>query len=325
MSSGGTTYKLQASVSSGTPSLLPSANDKWILGSKTYQLKEAWLGLFRGKWKSGNNTERQISWNSSDAIVPDTNNAVDLGESSHTFAEIFASAIVGAISKYQSSSPNNMAWSSGTDYLPNNTNAVNLGSSSKQFNKVYAKEFYINGTLIDISGISTDELKTKYGTNTYTLALSIVNPGATSQYEKLEPSMTGKFDLGSSSKKFRSLYLDEWSDGTRTLSYNSQHELVPDTTNALSLGTSSKQFKNIYGQNIYVNGTAVSSDRNKKKNIESLDERYKEFFKALRPVSFEYKDSPGKHTGFIAQEVEQAELRMECGKEYPCCGICSAT
>ena len=95
-------------------------------------------------------------------------------------------------------------------------------------------------------------------------------------------------------------------DGTRTLSYNSQHELVPDTTNALSLGTSSKQFKNIYGQNIYVNGTAVSSDRNKKKNIESLDERYKEFFKALRPVSFEYKDSPGKHTGFIAQEVEDA-------------------
>lgn len=304
--SGGTTYSLTASVSSSTPSLIPSANDKWILGSKTYQLKESWLGLFRGKWKSGQNTERQISWNSSNAIVPDTTNAIDLGDSSHIFAEIFADSLIGVKSKYQSSSTNNMAWGSGTDYLPNNTNAVNLGSSSKQFNKVYAKEFYINGTLIDISGISTDELKATQGSSSYTLKLSVVSGGTTLQYEKLEPSVNGKFDLGSSSYQFRKLYLEGWTDGTRTLSYNSQHDLVPDTNNALSLGTSSMQFKNIYGQNIYVNGTAVSSDRNKKKNIEALDDRYNEFFKGLRPVSYEYKDIPGKHTGFIAQEVEDA-------------------
>lgn len=197
VTSGGTTYSLTASVSYSVPSLLPSANDKWILGSQTRQLKESWLGLFRGKWKSGQTTERQISWNASNAIVPDTNNVVDLGDSLHTFAEIFTDSLIGAKNKYRSSSSNNMAWGSDTDYLPNNTNTINLGSSSKQF-------------------------------------------------------------------------------------------------------------KNVYGQNLYVNGTAVSSDRNKKKNIEALDDRYNEFFKGLRPVSYEYKDIPGKHMGFIAQEVEDA-------------------
>ena len=61
----------------------------------------------------------------------------------------------------------------------------------------------------------------------------------------------------------------------------------------------------------YVNGTAVSSDKRKKEYITPLDWRYEEFFRLLEPASFKYKDgtSGRRHTGFIAQEVEEAQLK----------------
>jgi superfamily I DNA and RNA helicase len=122
-----------------------------------------------------------------------------------------------------------------------------------------------------------------------------------------------KFNIGNSSYKLQDIYLNtlfaaNWHNGTRYLKFDTSHNIYPDTTNAVSLGTSSKQYKNIYGQNIYVNGTAVSSDRRVKDDIKALEEKHIAFFKALRPVQFKYKegDSGRTHTGFIAQEVEEA-------------------
>ena len=55
-------------------------------------------------------------------------------------------------------------------------------------------------------------------------------------------------------------------------------------------------------------GTVVTSDRNLKKDIEDIDDRYIEFFKKLRPVTYKYEiGRTGRpHIGFIAQEVEEA-------------------
>ena len=57
-----------------------------------------------------------------------------------------------------------------------------------------------------------------------------------------------------------------------------------------------------------MNGTAVTSDRNLKEDIRELEEKHLAFFRCLRPVQFKYKDgeSGRTHTGFIAQEVEDA-------------------
>ena len=359
--SGGNTYTLLASVSSGVVTLTPSANDIWSLGTKTYHLKEAWLGLFRGTWKSGQSTERQISWNSSNAIIPDTDNSVSLGASSTAFKELFLKTLIGAVWKYNSSAANTLGWNDASNILPSSTNAVSLGSSTKQLNKFYAKEIYLNGTAISAGSQTVDALTATYGSTNYTLTLSVKNAGASTQYEELKPSVADKFDLGTSSAKLRNIYAGTFygafGDGTRSLSYNSSHVLVPDSTgnlsignystklkeifanyhvgalrhyvsassyrsiewdssynfypdstNAVSLGTSSKQFKNIYGQNIYVNGTAVSSDKRLKENIKELDEKHLTFFKSLRPVQYKFKDgdSGRTHTGFLAQEVEDA-------------------
>lgn len=314
--SGGTTYSLIATVASGYVTLTPSANDRWKLGTKSYQLSEAWLGLFRGTWKSGQTTERALSWNSSNALVPDSNNAIDLGTSSATFKQLFLATLVGAKYQYQSGSANNIGWNSATELAPNNTNVVNLGSSTKQFQSVYAKEYYINGTKLDIDGITLDKLTAKYGSTNYTLTLSVKNPGSSSQYEELTPSLNNKFQIGNSSYKLLAAYATTFYgnidgallDGSYNMDFDSSHNLIPSTTNVMSLGTSSKQYKNVYGQNLYVNGTAVSSDKRRKEEIEPLDERHAEFFKNLKPVSYKFKDgtSGRRHTGFIAQEVEEA-------------------
>lgn len=56
-----------------------------------------------------------------------------------------------------------------------------------------------------------------------------------------------------------------------------------------------------------VNVQTVSSDRRRKRDIDYDLSRYEAFFKALRPVSYEYKDTPETvHMGFVAQDVEQA-------------------
>lgn len=56
------------------------------------------------------------------------------------------------------------------------------------------------------------------------------------------------------------------------------------------------------------NSTAITSDENKKNSIEQLPEKYSELFDNLRPVRYKYNEGTSDrfHTGFIAQEVEQA-------------------
>ena len=65
--------------------------------------------------------------------------------------------------------------------------------------------------------------------------------------------------------------------------------------------------------------TAVTSDKNLKKDIILFDERYDKFFDLLRPVGFKYifGTSNRTHSGFIAQEVEEALAAAELtGKDF---------
>ena len=534
--SGNNTYSLIATLSGTNVNLLPSTNDSWALGSSSYKLKEIWTGLFRGAWKSGQSTERQLSWNSSNALVPDSSEAVDLGttslkykdlyirrvigalahdntngyiawdsatilapsatnsielgtaakqfnkiytnsiylngtefipanitvdklhivvgqqsrnltlsgdgngtyllpsinnnfklgSSSYKFAEIFATKFTGdltgnvtgdltgslkdgssytmgfdsshnlvpsttdAVSLGTSSKQYNKVYTkelylngtkfdpsgitsnslvdgtksltltattNGADILPSDngtfnlgsssykmkniyadelhadltgdikdgtyrigfdsnhtfypstSNVINLGSSSYQFNKTYTKELYINGTQLDPTAMATNKLTDTYGSWTRTLTMTASSSGAS-----ITPSTNDTFNLGASNYKFNNIYASTYNgdldgglkDGNSDIKFDANHNWIPSTTNFMSLGTSNKQFKNVYGQNIYVNGTAVSSDKRKKKDFRLLDKRYELFFKELNPVSFKYKDDDEqRHTGFIAQEVEE--------------------
>ena len=70
------------------------------------------------------------------------------------------------------------------------------------------------------------------------------------------------------------------------------------------LGDSTYKFKAVYA----VSGAIQTSDRNQKKDIEDIDQRYIDLFDKLRPVSFAFSDpeSDRIHIGFISQDVKAA-------------------
>ena len=63
---------------------------------------------------------------------------------------------------------------------------------------------------------------------------------------------------------------------------------------------------------VYVNDVPVhGSDRNIKKEISSIDEKYDTFFNKLNPVTYKFIDGQSGrfHSGFISQEVEEALIQ----------------
>ena len=58
----------------------------------------------------------------------------------------------------------------------------------------------------------------------------------------------------------------------------------------------------------YSGSTAVTSDRNMKKDIFDINSKYLDFFDRLRPVTYKYNVGHRDHIGFVAQEVEEALL-----------------
>ena len=69
-----------------------------------------------------------------------------------------------------------------------------------------------------------------------------------------------------------------------------------------NLGGPNYHWNNVYAKN----GQIQTSDKNRKENIEYVDDKYIELFDLLIPKTFKMKDGKRTHVGFIAQEVEEA-------------------
>lgn len=283
--------------------LVPDSSGVVGLGSATYKFGNAYISkMILGAWVAGSSLNANyIAWDNSNGIIPDTTEVINLGSSSKKIKEIYAKRFIGALA--QSGSTGYIEWSTATAFVPSADNSIELGSISKKFKGIYTQKLYLNGTEFDPSGMTVSKMHTVWNTASYDIELT-----ANSNGMYLTPNRNNSLNIGSSSYKLATLYFGSWHNGTRYVNFDSSHNILPDTTNAVSLGTSNKQYKNIYGQNIYVNGTAVSSDRRLKEDIKVLEERHIAFFKALRPVQYKFKDgeSGRTHTGFIAQEVEEA-------------------
>lgn len=70
------------------------------------------------------------------------------------------------------------------------------------------------------------------------------------------------------------------------------------------LGDSTYKWKAVYA----TNGTIQTSDRNQKKNIADIGQKYVDLFDKLQPVTFEFnrENSDRVHVGFISQDVKAA-------------------
>lgn len=84
--------------------------------------------------------------------------------------------------------------------------------------------------------------------------------------------------------------------------------LMPYNDNTTSLGGYSARFTRLYAANASIS----TSDRNFKKDICDIDERYARMYENLHPICYKHKNISQNdkhdriHTGFIAQDVEEA-------------------
>lgn len=111
-----------------------------------------------------------------------------------------------------------------------------------------------------------------------------------------------------------------WSDGAKhdIISVASDNRTTYIGAGSYTGNTAQQTNLRGYKVHIYTHGgtltsnkaISVSSDRNVKHDIESLDERYIQFFKDLKPMKYKYNTNKfGRtHMGFIAQEIEEALL-----------------
>ena len=211
-------------------------------------------------------------------------------------------------------------------------NAATLGFYQDSNNQWYISGWkdMSQGTKIDLgkadgpnsrfAGIYCDTL----GGTSSSYAIQTLNVKDINTYGHIIPKTNKGTNLGSSSYQIGTAYTDIaqvneqhinsvyfGSAKTRGLvwdSTNGRFNLPTGTTFSIGSGTSN-QLNNVYAKQFYQNGTAIStSDKRKKKSIKDLAKQYIEFFKNLRPRTFKFKDgeSDRTHTGFIAQEVEEA-------------------
>lgn len=178
----------------------------------------------------------------------------------------------------------------------------------------------------DLSG-NTMEFKITDGTNTsrvclddsvfkvYTadeIRLSGINGVLIGEANTYEAKVT----LGYSSSVAKSINC-YWSDGEL-------HDLLSNSSNGQAsyvgpgdIGTTTTtyvrgKYVRLYsheGGGVYLGtsgSTAITSDKNLKKDISDIDDKYIEFFDRLRPITYKYNDGHRDHIGFIAQEVEEA-------------------
>ena len=188
--------------------------------------------------------------------------------------------------------------------LPSGNKTFDIGNSNYNMRRIYAEQAIMTRLGGAWSPDPTNTSKRTLGWNSDTL---------------IAPSYDNVIDLGSQSYRFARFFANKitgnwyWNaNSTGTVYYlgwESNSQISPSNTNAVSVGTSQKQLNNVYAKQFYQNGTAIStSDKRKKKTIKDIAKKYIDFFKKLRPVSFLFKDgeSGRTHTGFIAQEVEEA-------------------
>lgn len=265
---GSTNYTLSITADSSKVTILPSTDARFDLGNASYGFRRAHFGSFEGAW----------AYN------------VD-GTSSSGYA---------------------IQWENNTTVSPSTTNTVDLGSATHRFKTVRAQDVVsdtlecgkIKGPWHYSFGTSSVYYNIDWASNT-----------------DIVPSTTNVVNLGNTSKEFRNVHakrlLGQWgyyADGytlaSRYLYWDNTTTIIPDSTGQVNLGTSNRELNNLYAKNVYNNGTAVTSDRRKKKGIKGLIKKYVSMFWKLRPVSYKYKDgdSGRTHTGYIAQEVEQAAL-----------------
>jgi len=304
--------------------IIPDTTNARTLGSSSKKFKNIYTEALQigtigaSKWKPNESFSYSIDGSASSnggTFRPSSSGYVHLGDASYKFGNGFFTTLGGDSSSNAVSNIYAAAMKMYGDIVPDATsNNRKLGSSSAKFHTLYCS---------NISGIST------LGGSDQTNSIQTLNVRNTTQYGDTTPDTTNSRSLGTSSKLFKDVYATNLRGtnlytGKAYLGSSSQYlefyytsarsAVQPSNNKVMDLGGSGTQFRNCYAQQFYQNGTAIStSDRRKKTGIKGIGKKYVDFFRKLRPKLFKFKDgdSGRLHSGFIAQDVEEAAV--DCG------------
>ena len=224
-----------------TSSLIPDLDDKFDLGSSTKQWRNLWVDgtasidianiynieLGQGGITGSGASNPQVSISGS--VIPSGDNTYDLGSSAKEWKNLYIDGIayIDQISGLQSINygitGDNSVVTIGTasfvnitsSLIPSVDDQVSLGSSTKEW-----KDLYVDGTGYIDSLVCSNASITQLGTN-------------------LMPNVNGAINLGSTSLKFNLFAMTASFDKVSS-------SLIPDADDSYDLGSSTKQWKDLY-------------------------------------------------------------------------------
>lgn len=116
----------------------------------------------------------------------------------------------------------------------------------------------------------------------------------------------GTKNIGSTGNPFAKIFTVD-ADISNLISNVKTMNLTPTATNTYTIGASSStQYNAIYGNTVYGNGVVLTSDINKKKDIQPIEDALSVIMR-FESKSFKFKDGTSNrtHTGFIAQQIKE--------------------
>ena len=259
-------------------SLLPDGDDAYDLGSSGREWKDlyvdgtAYIDTLSLTSLANDINISSISCSAQELIIsgtvfPMTDNLYDLGKSGQQWKDLFINgtanidALAGvATANINSASLDVLTINSNvsSSLIPSADNAFDLGSSVPG---LQWKDLYIDGVAhIDTLGAADDDV-----TNAYIAEAAIETLAASGSYAgnitvsgSLIPGTDDVFDLGSSAKKWKDLYVDGIASiDTLTNATSSNHKiyvsssLVPLNDDSWDLGTTGQEWRNLF-----IDGTA---------------------------------------------------------------------
>tara|TARA_R110002012_G_scaffold57797_1_gene149204 strand:- start:529 stop:3231 length:2703 start_codon:yes stop_codon:yes gene_type:complete len=248
-----------------------------------------------GNLTFGNSTSDSVSFGAeiSSSIIPDANNSYDLGSSGKQWKDLYVDGtsnldVVSASVGIQAAHAQiagvarigiaNVGFIQGIDgaptsvkigsasidnisssLIPDLDDTYDLGSSTKQW-----KDLHIDGTAnidtLSVPGVSTLGIANVgfiQGVGGAPTSVKIGSASIDNVSSSLTPDLDNTYDLGSSTKQWKDLYIDGTANidsaSIDVLVVNSDvsSNLIPDITNQFDLGSPAKQWKDLY-----IDGTA---------------------------------------------------------------------
>lgn len=159
--------------------------------------------------------------------------------------------------------------------FPNGNGTYNLGSKTNVWAKVYARNLRF------VDSLEHD------GNFLYLSTNDNIHIGVTnSDVADLDVYYMGKVHIHGAGSQYD---FDEY-------------DFSPNADDFCDLGKSTKRWSNIYA----TNGSISTSDRNKKREIKDLSQKYMQLFYKLKPKTFLFHGGDRIHVGAISQDVEEA-------------------